>query len=756
MGKELTLAFAIKGVLDSSFGGSTKNAGQKLQNLRSRASQLQNTIRTTEQAQKLLSKSFEAGGMSAETFQKRMQEMKNNLKGYNQELGAIASKQAGVAGKALSGSGGSNRKGVGESFEALKGTAMSVAAFAAPLAGAVKTTMDFEAALSKVQSVTNATNEDMKKLSAQAENLGRSTAFSATEAAEAMTYLGMAGWNTNQIMAGMPGLLNLAAASGTDLATTADIVSDDLTAFGMKAEQAGHMADVMAVASSNANTNVEMMGMTFKYAGAIAGALGYKLEDVAVATGLMANAGIKGEQAGTSLRAIMNRLVAPPAAAAKALDQLGIAATNSDGTVKPFAQTLKELRASMNGLTDAEKAEMASDIAGTEAMSGFLAVVNASDEDFNKLTNAVENADGAAEKMAAIKLNNLQGDLIIAKSALEDVAIQVGKALTPSLRELAQEAAAALSSLGQWASQHQEEIKIIGGVAAAIAGAIVGIRSFQLGISLLAAGFNILKSPIMLVVEHFGTIKTAASVLFSVVRAGITTLIPMIRGLFMLIAGNPIVAAIMVIVGILIYLWNTNEDFKNAVTAAWEFLCDNIGSICAVIAGFVSGGPIRAIAALLATNEDLRAKVVEIWDDICSTISGVVDSICIKYDQLKEKLSHPIDSVVNFVTGGGGDVAHNAAGGIYSKGAFLTTFAEKSPEAAIPLDGSARAERLWRETGSMMGLTESSMNVSLSIPVTINGSADAGTVDKIQQSIDSAVERALARISHQRGRVSYA
>lgn len=694
--------------------------------------------------------------MSAETFQKRMQEMKNSLKGYNQELGAIASKQAGVAGKALSGSGGSNRKSVGESFGALKETALSVAAFAAPLMGAVKTTMDFEAALSKVQSVTNATNEDMKKLSAQAESLGRSTAFSATEAAEAMTYLGMAGWNTNQIMAGMPGLLNLAAASGTDLATTADIVSDDLTAFGMKAEQAGHMADVMAVASSNANTNVEMMGMTFKYAGAIAGALGYKLEDVAVATGLMANAGIKGEQAGTSLRAIMNRLVAPPAAAAKALSQLGIAATNSDGTVKPFAQTLKELRASMNGLTDAEKAEMASNIAGTEAMSGFLAVINASDEDFNKLTNAVENADGAAEKMSAIKLNNLQGDLIIAKSALEDVAIQVGKALTPSLRELAQEAAKALSSLGQWASQHQEEIKAIGGVAAAIVGAIVGIRSFQLGISLLAAGFNVLKSPIMLVVEHFGTIKTVASVLFSVVRGGITTLIPLIKGLFLLISSHPIIAVITAIVGALIYLWNTNETFKNAVTAAWRFLCDNIGLICAAIVRFVTGSPIGAIAALLAANEDLGARAVEIWNNICSTISGVVDSICIKYDQLKEKLSHPIDSVVNFVTSGGGNVAHNAAGGIYNKGTFLTTFAENSPEAAIPLDGSRRAENLWRQTGSMMGLTGNNMSVNLSIPVTVNGNADSGTIAHIQQGIDDAVERALARIQHQRGRVSYA
>lgn len=731
MVKEMALAFTINGVLANSFGSSTKNAGKKLQDLQSRAKQVKMAMKNTEQAQNLLNKAFQAGGMSAETFQARMKSMQNSLKGYSKELGDLAEKQAKATSSALGGSDGKG-KGISEHMGSLAGIASTIGVIASPFVTAVKTTMDFEAALSKVQSVTNATNEDMKKLSAQAESLGRNTAFSATEAAEAMTYLGMAGWNTQQIMSGMPGLLSLAAASGTDLATTADIVSDDLTAFGMKAEQAGHMADVMAVASSNANTNVEMMGMTFKYAGAIAGALGYRLEDVAVATGLMANAGIKAEQAGTSLRSIMNRLVAPTAAA-KALSRLGVSATNADGTVKPFTQTIKELRASMKGLSDAEKAEMASDIAGTDAMSGFLAVVNASEDDFNKLTNAVENADGAAEKMAAIKLNNLQGDLTLAKSALEDVAIQIGKALTPSLREFAQEAANTLSALGEWASQNQELITTVGKIAVAVAGAVLGVKAFQLGISLLVGGFNILKSPIMFVIEHFGIIKTVASTLFSAIQTGITLITPMIKGLFVLISSHPIIAIITAIIGALIYLWNTNEWFRNGVIDAWNAIS------AAAYESF--GGAFETISTFM--------------NEIQTCVSNAVDWVVQKWESLKSTLSAPIETAVSIMSKSA-DITANASGGIYGKGAFLTTFAENSPEAAIPIDGSRRAESLWRQTGAMMGLTRNDMSVNLSIPVTINGNADAGTVSQIQQSIDSAVERALQRIQHQRGRVSYA
>lgn len=728
----MALAFVIGGKLASSFGSSTKNAGQKLQDLSARAKQVQNAMKSTEQAQRLLSKSFEAGGMSAETFQARMKSMQDGLKGYSKELGEIASKQAKAAGSVL---GGSTGKGVStsERFGDLKGAATKVSAIAAPFAWAVKTTMDFEAALSNVQAITNASADDMAKLKDQAAELGATTMFSATQAAEAMTYLGMAGWNTEQIMAGMPGMLDLAAASGSDLATVADIVSDDLTAFGMSAEQATHMADVMAVASSNANTNVEMMGMTFKYAGAVAGALGYSLEDVAVATGLMANAGIKAEQAGTSLRAIMNRMVAPPKSAADAMAKLGISVTNADGSVKPFMETMEELRDTFAELSDSEKAEMASDIAGTEAMSGFLAIVNASESDFEKLCNAVDNADGASARMAKTMQDNLKGDMYELESAVESVAIAVGTALTPSVRELAQQAAATASAIGNWAKEHTELIVTLGKVGAFVAGTIVGIKGLQLAVTVLTTGFRILGTPVMFIIEHLGTLRTVCSALFSVMSSGISVVVPMLKGLFMLIASNPVIAIIVAIVGALIYLWNTNEWFRNGVIDAWNAIS------AAAYESF--GGAFETISTFMG--------------EIQTCVSNAVDWVVQKWESLKSTLSAPIETAVSIMSTSA-DLMSNANGGIYGKGTFLTTFAENSPEAAIPIDGSRRAAALWEKTGDMMGLTRNDMSVNLSIPVTINGNADAGTVSQIQQSIDSAVERALQRIQHQRGRVSYA
>lgn len=365
-------------------------------------------------------------------------------------------------------------------------------AMVAPLALPVNTAMDFEAAMSKVKAITNSTDEDMARLTATARELGANTQYSATEAAQAMSYLGMAGWKTEQIIAGMPGLLDLAAASGEDLARVADIVSDDLTAFKMPAEQAAHMADVMAAASTNANTNVSMMGETFKYAGAIAGSLGYSLEDVALATGLMANSGIKAEMAGTALRSIMNRMIDPPKDAAESLAQLGVSATNADGTVKPFRQQLIELRNAMKGLTDAEKAEMAGNIAGTEAMSGFLAVISASDDDFNKMTAAVDNSDGAASKMAKTMNNNAKGALKEFKSSVEEVEIIVGKAFLKAITSATKGVTGFVREFGEFAEAHPQLVGGIMAVIAVIGGLLAALGGVGLAVSAISTAFGAL------------------------------------------------------------------------------------------------------------------------------------------------------------------------------------------------------------------------------------------------------------------------
>ena len=294
---------------------------------------------------------------------------------------------------------------------------------------AAKKTIDvgksFEAGMSEVQAISGASGKDLERLSNKAKEMGATTKFSATESATALKYMAMAGWKTNQMVSGLAGVMNLAAASGEDLGTVSDIVTDSMTAFGLKANQSGHFADVLAKASSSSNTNVGLMGETFKYVAPLAGSMGYSIEDTATAIGLMANAGIKGSQAGTSLRSILTRLVKPPKDAAAALSELGISTTNADGSMKPLRQTMSELREKFSGLTESQKSQYASSIAGQEAMSGLLAIVSASDSDFNKLQKAIDNSSGAAKKQADIMNNNLQGALYELGSAAEAVGIGI-------------------------------------------------------------------------------------------------------------------------------------------------------------------------------------------------------------------------------------------------------------------------------------------------------------------------------------------
>lgn len=281
----------------------------------------------------------------------------------------------------------------------------------------------FEAGMSKVQAISGASGSSLEALTAKAKQLGASTKFSASEAADAFSYMAMAGWDTQDMLDGIDGILNLAAASGEDLATTSDIVTDALTAMGYSAGDASHLADVMAAASANANTNVGLMGSTFQYAAPIVGALGYSMEDTAVAIGLMANAGIKGDKAGTALRAMLTRLSAPPKECAAEMERLGISLTDSEGNMKSLDAVMGDLRTAFAGMSESEQTAAAKHIAGANAMSGLLAIVNAAPSDFDKLTKAVKDSDGAAANMATTVQDNLQGDLTTLDSTLEGLGI---------------------------------------------------------------------------------------------------------------------------------------------------------------------------------------------------------------------------------------------------------------------------------------------------------------------------------------------
>ena len=328
-------------------------------------------------------------------------------------------------------------KGLKASGAILAGTATAIGAIGA---ASVKVGSDFEASMSKVAAISGATGDDLKALTDKAKEMGATTKFSASESADALQYMAMAGWKTEDMLNGLEGIMNLAAASGEDLATTSDIVTDALTAFGLSAEDSTHFADVLAQASSNANTNVGMMGETFKYVAPVAGALGYTAEDTALAIGLMANSGIKASQAGTSLRSIMSRMAKPTKEVQGAMDKLGVSLTDSNGNMKSLNEVMGDLRNGFAGLSEAEAAEMAAALGGQEAMSGLLAIVNASDDDFDKLSDAIYSCDGAAKRMADTMNDNLQGQITILKSGLEGLGISLYENMEAPLKEVVKEA----------------------------------------------------------------------------------------------------------------------------------------------------------------------------------------------------------------------------------------------------------------------------------------------------------------------------
>ena len=327
----------------------------------------------------------------------------------------------------------------------LKGFAAAATAVGGFGAAAAKSGMQFDATMSEVSAISGATGQDFQDLRDKALEMGAKTKFSASEAAEAMTYMGMAGWKAGDMISGIEGIMNLAAASGEDLAATSDIVTDALTAFGLQAGDSGHFANVMAVAASNANTNVGMMGETFKYVAPVAGALGYSVDDTALAIGLMANSGIKATQAGTALRSIFTRLSTDAGASSKSLgalgtltQKLGVEFYNADGSARNLNDVLTDSRAAWAGLSEEQQITYAKTIAGQEAMSGWLALMNAAPADVDKLTSALNDCNGAAEKMAATMVDNLKGDITLMKSAFESLQIAISDSLTPTLREFAQ------------------------------------------------------------------------------------------------------------------------------------------------------------------------------------------------------------------------------------------------------------------------------------------------------------------------------
>ena len=471
---------------------------------------------------------------------------------------------------------------------------------------AVKTAADFDSAMSQVAAVSGATGKDFDALRNKAREMGAKTKFSATEAAEAMNYMAMAGWKTEDMLSGIEGIMNLAAASGEDLATTSDIVTDALTAFGLSAKDSSHFADILAAASSNANTNVSMMGETFKYCAPIAGALGFSAEDTAEAIGLMANAGIKSSQAGTALRTIMNNLAGDVKISGKAIGDVTIATTNADGSMRDLSDILADCRSAFGNLTESEKAQAAESLVGKNAMSGFLALMNAGEGDIEKLSSAIDNCDGSAEKMAMTMQDNLAGQLTILKSQLQELAISFGDILMPAIRSIVSKLQSFVDKLNGMDEGTKRTIVTIALLVASIGPLliIIGTTISKIGMAMqgfvkLANGVSKLKVAIQGGTGVLGKLGAALGGISAPVLA--------------------VVAVIAVLVAAFVHLWKTNEGFRDAIIGTWTRIKDTISGFCQ--------GIVDRLNALGFQFTDIVDVLKAVWNGFCQVLAPIFEGV---------------------------------------------------------------------------------------------------------------------------------
>lgn len=564
---------------------------------------------------------------------------------------------------------------------------------------AVKTTGDFDAAMSKVQAVSGATASEVEQLRAKAKEMGETTKFSASESAEALNYMAMAGWKTDQMLNGLSGIMNLAAASGEDLGTTSDIVTDALTAFGMQADESGRFADILAAAASNANTNVAMMGESFKYVAPVAGAMGYSAEDVAVALGLMANAGIKADMAGTSLRNMMQRMAKPTKESQAAMDRLGISLQDSEGNMLSFRQIMDTLRDSMVdinmpledynfqldlldeslengsitqkkydaaleelnkqafGAEGAEQARAAAMLGGTRAMAGLLAISNASIEDYEKLTAAIDDSsqafakladgsvvplnealasgqeiieqyNGSAEAMANTMLDNLPGQMTILKSQIEALAISFGELLMPTIRNVVSEVQKFVDKLNAMDDSEKKQIIKIAALVAAIGPAllIVGKIVSSIG-SLVIVGGKL--------VGGIGKLMTFVSGLSSA-GGGLSAVFTALGGPI-----GIVVAAIAALAAGFAYLYTTNEEFRASIQQVVTTLQTNLAG------AFERIKP--ALASLKEAFDGLMTALAPVFELIFRFIAGVVNGIASAVGPIIETITNIILFITNII-----------------------------------------------------------------------------------------------------------
>ena len=586
--------------------GNTELMAQKQKLLTQAIGETKEKLEALKTAQQQAAEALAKGEISASQYDALQREIVETEKALEElekqaDQSAVALQKISATGEKLK-SIGSNIESVGQKFLPVTATVTALGTMA------IKTAADFDSAMSKVAAVSGATGEDLDRLREKAREMGAKTKFSASEAAEAMNYMAMAGWKTGDMLNGIEGIMNLAAASGEDLATTSDIVTDALTALGMTAADSGHFADILAAASSNANTNVAMMGETFKYCAPVAGALGYSAEDTAEAIGLMANAGVKSSQAGTAMRTMLTSLQGEVTFTGASFGELTVQTTNADGSMRSLGDILTDCRTAFSQMSESERAANAEAIVGKNAMSGFLAIMNAAPADIEKLNSAITNCDGTAESMAATMQDNLVGQLTILKSQLEELAISFGEILMPAIRQI---------------------VTWIQGFVDKLNGMDEGTKKMVVTIALLAAAIGPVLIVIGKVVGAVGTIMTVVPQIVAAVSGVIAfvtgTLIPAIGAVVAAIGIVPI--AIVAVIAIIILLWNKCEWFRDAVAVVWEAIKTAVVTVWNAIGAFLTNLWNGIISVGQNLWNGMAAFFSKLWAGIKNVFNTVLEVI---------------------------------------------------------------------------------------------------------------------------------
>jgi TP901 family phage tail tape measure protein len=623
--------------------GNTELLAQKHKLLGQAVEETKNKLQTLKTAQEQANEALKNGTITQEQYdglQREIVETEQELRRLEEQANqsATALQKIPATGEKLQ-TVGSNIESAGKKLLPVTGavTALGTAA--------VKTAADFDSAMSQVAAVSGATGSDLEALRDKAREMGAKTKFSASEAAEAMNYMAMAGWKTGDMLDGIEGIMNLAAASGEDLATTSDIVTDALTALGLSAADSGHFADILAAASSNANTNVSMMGETFKYCAPVAGALGFTAEDTAEAIGLMANAGIKSSQAGTAMRSMLTNLTGEVKFSGAAFGEMTVQTTNADGSMRSLGDILADCRVAFSQMSESERSANAEALVGKNAMSGFLAVMNAAPSDIEKLNSAITNCDGTAEKMATTMQDNLEGQLTILKSQLEELAISFGELLMP-----------AICTIVGWIQKFVDWLNSMG----------EGTKKVVMTVALLAAALG----PVLIVI---GKVVSAIGTIMTIVPK-IAGAINVVKGAFaalnVTMLANPItliIAAIAALVAAFIYLWNNCEGFRqfwinlwegikqavttawNAITSflstAWESILGIVQTVWGAISGFfttlwegITGVFTAAWTSISGVMTTIWNTITSVWQSIYDTISPLLEAFRYLFETIFEAI----------------------------------------------------------------------------------------------------------------------